>query len=130
MSARTKVSVIAFALLLTGCASVQSIVGSADEEPTFPTPVLMVKPDIDYSGETPGCMVAAQRLVDNVEVGMTLKDVTRLVGKPRYKITGSWWWSKSFSKSGKPRVRFDFQRGQDDTVITGIDTDTSGCEPG
>jgi len=56
----------------------------------------MVKPDIDYSGETPGCMVAAQRLVDNVEVGMTLKDVTRLVGKPRYKITGSWWWKKKY----------------------------------
>lgn len=121
---------ILLALVLAGCAGTQSLFGhSVSSEPeTYPTPVFKVKPDIDYSGESPSCVIAAQRLADNVEVGMTLSEVQRLVGQPRWKIPGSWWWSKSFSKAGKPLVRFALQRGRDTTVITAIDTDTSRCE--
>ena len=115
--------------LLAGCTTMESMLGkSGDSADKFPTPILTVKPEIDFSDETPLCTVAGQRLAEHVEVGMTLKDVTRLVGKPRWKITGSWWWSKSFTKKGKPVVRFGLQRGRDDTVITSISTDVSGCE--
>lgn len=116
--------------MLTGCATIESMLGkSADKDADeFPTPVLTIKPEIDFSAETPSCIVAGQRLAEHVEVGMTLKDVARLVGKPRWQITGSWWWSKSFSKKGKPQVRFGLQRGRDDTVITGVSSDTSRCD--
>ena len=122
-------TMVASVSLLAGCATMESMLGnSGNKTDEFPTPVVTVKPEIDFSAETPACTVAGQRLAENVEVGMTLKDVTRLVGKPKWKITGSWWWSKSFSKRGKPVVRFGLQRGRDDTIITGISTDTSGCE--
>jgi hypothetical protein len=116
---------------LSGCATVETVLGSLSghsKDETFPTPVLNVKPELDYSKEYPSCTVAGQRLAENVEVGMTLKDVVRLVGQPRLKVTGSWWWSKSFSQSGKPRVRFGLHRGRDDTIITAISTDVSRCD--
>jgi len=131
MNVKSALLVVAVTTQLAGCASLESALGkSKDKTPdSFPKPVFLVKPEIDYSGEYPNCVVAGQRLADNVEVGMTLKDVTRLVGQPRWKIPGSWWWSKSFSKAGKPLVRFGIQKGQDDTVITGLDTSTDRCEP-
>ena len=133
-----KISTVAFfmalafmSLALAGCGSLTSFSAPSGKKETasFPTPILTVKPELDYSSEYPSCVVAAQRLADNVEVGMSLKDVRRLVGQPRWMIPGSWWWSKSFSSAGKPRVRFGYERGRDHTAITGIDTDSSRCEP-
>ena len=132
-----KTSTVAFpmalafmSLALAGCGSLQSFAAPSTKKETesFPTPILTVKPELDYSSEYPSCIVAAQRLADNVEVGMSLKDVRRLVGQPRWMIPGSWWWSKSFSSAGKPRVRFGYERGRDHTAITAIDTDSSRCE--
>ena len=113
-----KISTFAFimatafmSLALAGCGSLTSFSAPSSKKETesFPTPILNVKPEIDYSSEYPSCIVAAQRLADNVEVGMSLKDVRRLVGQPRWMIPGSWWWSKSFSNAGKPRVRFGYE---------------------
>lgn len=129
MTTKRTITVVMALGLLAGCTTMESMLGNSGKKAEeFPTPVVTVKPEIDFSAETPACTVAGQRLAEHVEVGMTLKDVTRLVGKPKWKVTGSWWWSKSFTKKGKPVVRFGLQRGRDDTVITSISSDTSGCE--
>jgi len=97
--------------------------------PTAAVQLVNVKPEIDYSGESPDCFTAAQRLADNVQVGMTLGEVTRLVGQPKWRITGSWRWSKTFGGAGKPLVRFPFQQGRAHMVITKVVSDSSNCEP-
>lgn len=122
-----RMSVIALLITLAGCANLEALMGGKEQkfEP-LDTPIL--KPEIDYAAEYPDCMTAGKRLAENIEIGMTLNEVTRLVGKPRWKVPGSWWWSKSFSKEGKPLVRFAFQKGREDTRVTAIETDTSRCE--
>ncbi len=128
MQVKRSTLALVVAVLLSGCSSAQSLLESSKEPERFPTPVIIVKPEIDYSGEYPSCSEAGKRLAENVEVGMTLKDATRLVGQAKWRIPGSWWWSKSFTKDGKPLVRFALQQGRDDTVITAIVTDTHRCE--
>ena len=111
-------------------ASTEEAVASPPATPQPATPQLVnVKPELDYSRESPDCITAAQRLADNVQVGMTLSEVTRLVGQPKLRVTGSWRWSKSFSRRGNPLVRFAFLPGRAHTVITGVVSDSSNCEP-
>ncbi len=93
-------------------------------------PVSALKPEIDYSAESPDCITAAQRIEEHLVVGMTLADVKRLVGKPRLILPGAWRWTASFSKDGKgdkPIVRYAFGPGADDVPITSFGFDSRGC---
>jgi len=94
-----------------------------------PIPAPTYKPEIDYSGESPDCETAGQRIKKHVKVGMTLREVRRLVGNPRYKIPGSWWWSNSFSlkKSARPTVTFPPAPADDDLKVLSFTASTTGC---
>ena len=109
---------------LQGCAN--KVVESSEPAAT-PEPMAMILPDIDYSSESPDCETAGQRLADNIEVGMTLGDVRRLVGKPVFRLPGSWWWSRGLSKTGKPFVEFDLVLSNDDVKVKKVSTSVSGC---
>ncbi len=112
------------AFALQGCSKIS--IPESEPEPVA-APIAMVKPEIDYSSESPDCETAGQRLADNIEVGMTLGDVRRLVGKPVYRLPGSWWWSRGLSKTGKPNVQFDLVVSNDDVKVKKISTAVSGC---
>ncbi len=86
-----------------------------------------VKPELDYSNETPDCKTAALRIAENIEIGMTLSDVQRLVGKPKWKLPGSWWWSSSLSETGRPNIRYPIGPGTRDVVITGLSSEFGEC---
>ncbi len=119
----TAIAIALTVFVIQGCAMQTT-------EPEAPAPVVtapLVKPEIDYSSESPDCETAAQRLTDNVEVGMTLGDVRRLVGSPLYRLPTTWWWSRGLSKTGKPYVEFPLVIGEDNVKIAKIVTDSSGC---
>ena len=84
------------------------------------------KPDLDYSSEVPDCRTAAQRIEDNVQIGMRLADVRRVVGRPKFVFPGSWWWTSGFSLGGLPNVRFAPGLSED-VPVTGVSIDTSSC---
>lgn len=86
-----------------------------------------IKPELDFSDEKPDCTTAGARLAEHIEIGMTLDDVIRLVGKPSLKLPGFWWWSGTVSKEGRPMVKFPIGRSQGDVVITELRSDTSSC---
>ncbi|MEM7260155.1 MAG: hypothetical protein AAF404_22500 [Pseudomonadota bacterium] len=109
-------------LLLHGCAVTEP------EVSTPPTPVATIKPDIDYSGTSPDCQTAGERIAANVIVGMPLSEVRRLVGKPAYRFPGSWWWSGSFDKAGRPYIQYDaVTGGSSDARVTEVSADTEKC---
>ena len=85
-----------------------------------------IDPNLDYSSEVPDCKTAAQRIADNVQVGMILADVKRVVGRPKFVFPGTWWWTEGFSVTGRPNVRFS-PGGNDDVPITSFSTESSGC---
>lgn len=119
---RNVVAVSFGAALLCGCSH-----NFSKEEVEASIPAGTIKPDIDYSAESPDCETAAQRIAENIQVGMTLADVKRLVGKPRVVLPGSFWWTPGFSLSGKPTVRYAFGPAEDNVPVTAFSTDTSGC---
>lgn len=86
-------------------------------------PVGTVKPEIDFSSEIPSCEVAAQRIGDNLLVGMMAADVRRLVGKPRVIFPGIWLWTSSFSFEGRPAVRF----GLSSSEVSSFSADSNEC---
>lgn len=90
-------------------------------------PVGSIKPDLDFSADAPDCVTAAQRIEDNLQIGMTLADVRRLVGPPRVVLPGSWWWTAGFGNEGLPNVRYAFGPGDDDVQISSVSTDSSSC---
>lgn len=100
---------------------------SDSEKVVASIPVGTVKPELDYSNDQPDCETTAQRIADNVQVGMTLADVRRLVGSPRVILPGSWWWTEGFSTKGRPHVRYPFGPSGDDVPVTSVSTDTSNC---
>lgn len=113
-------------LTLMSCSTVQEFIGAIDDDATA-IPAVKVKPDLDYSEELPDCVTAGERLAENIQVGMTLDEVIRLVGKPRYKLPGSWWWSASFSEKGVPVVKFRIGAGIGTKPITSFLADTEDC---
>lgn len=86
-----------------------------------------VKPELDYSSDAPDCKMAAQRITDNLQVGMTLGEVKRLVGQPRVILPGSWYWTPGFNNEGYPAVRYPFGPAEDNVRITSFSADTSRC---
>jgi len=94
-----------------------------------PVPLPTYKPEIDHSKESPDCVTAGQRIEEHVKVGMTLREVRRLVGNPRYLIPGSWWWSDSFSleKSARPTVTFPPAPADDNLKVLSFTANTGGC---
>jgi len=88
-------------LLLQGCLS------NPPAEVAAPAPISTIMPEVDHSGDAPDCETAAQRIADNVAVGIPMREVQRLVGKPAYKLPGYWLWSDGFNRSGKPFVMYD-----------------------
>ncbi|OED44487.1 hypothetical protein AB833_01555 [Chromatiales bacterium (ex Bugula neritina AB1)] len=86
-----------------------------------------VKPELDYSKESPDCVTAGQRIADNLQVGMSQKDVLRLVGKPKFRLPGNWWWSFSFDKTGKPIVFFNPLGDVVNPDVVKIVSDTDRC---
>jgi hypothetical protein len=108
--------------MLSGCAKP---VAEPVAEPLATKP--LIKPEIDYSSETPDCETAGKRLAENIEVGMTLGDARRLVGKPTFRLPTTWWWSRGISKTGKPYIEFPLVLSDDDVKITNVVTDVSGC---
>lgn len=114
-------------IAVSGC----SLIPNAADEPVPPAGsakmVALVAPELDYSDETPDCVTAGQRIAAHIEVGMTLEDVRRLVGNPRWDLPGQWWWSASFSETGRPRIKFPFGRGLPDVKVTGVQADTDRC---
>lgn len=117
-----RVVFISAAISLLGACSKVSTETEIEAEP-----VSAIKPDIDYSTETPGCELAAQRLSENVEVGMTLAEVRRLVGQPRLILPGRWIWKSGFAFDGLPIVRYEFGPADDDVQITSFTSDSSSC---
>ena len=116
-------------LLISGCAVFSN---SEPVEPVEPVqagqlPASQLKPEIDHSGETPDCVTAGERLAEHIEVGMTLKDVTRLVGQPFYQLPGSWRWSNTFGSSGIPTVRFLIGAAHPDSKVTSVVTENFNC---
>jgi len=104
----------------------EELTSSQDE--TKPIQAGTAKPELDYSSESPGCKVAAQRIADNIQVGMTLADVRRLVGKPRTVIPGSWTWTRSLSFGDSvPGVKYGIISTGSDAEITSFTSDSSGC---
>jgi len=94
-----------------------------------PVPVPTYKPEIDHSKESPDCVTAGQRIEEHIKVGMTLREVRRLVGNPRYQIPGSWWWSNTFSlkKTARPTVTFRPAPVNDDLKVLSFTANISGC---
>lgn len=118
---RTVVLIVAVTVM-AGCTYTFS-----GQEEIAPIPVGTVKPELDYSSDAPDCETTAQRIEDNVQLGMTLADVRRLVGPPRVILPGTWWWTEGFSKDGLPHVRYPFGPSGDDVIVTSVSTDTSNC---
>ena len=115
-------------LFLTSCAGKTVSTGTdAGQEKAGKPAVARVKPAIDYSKDSPDCKTAGQRIAENIEVGMRQKDVVRLVGKPQWNLPGSWWWSASFDKSGKPTVLFNVLDDPANPRVSNFISDTSGC---
>ena len=85
-----------------------------------------IDPNLDYSDEVPDCKTAAQRIADNVQIGMRLADVRRVVGRPKFVFPGTWWWTEGFSTGGRPHVRFS-PGISEDVPISSVSTETSGC---
>jgi len=130
---RLVVSVASIAVILSGCTftiggdPVEKEVAT-DTDETKPIQAGTAKPELDYSSESPGCKVAAQRIADNIQVGMTLADVRRLVGKPRTVIPGSWTWTRSLSFGDSvPGVKYGIISTGSDAEITSFTSDSSGC---
>lgn len=92
-----------------------------------PVEVGKLKPEIDYSNESPGCELAADRLSENVQVGMTLGEVRRLVGKPRVILPGRWFWTRGIGFGGRPMVSYGFGPADSSVRITAFSTDIFGC---
>ncbi len=85
-----------------------------------------INPALDYSGEVPDCRTAAQRIAENVQVGMRMADVRRLVGRPKLVFPGSWWWTEGLSLGGRPNVRFSL--GVSENVsVSSVSSDSSKC---
>ena len=105
-SIRLFIIVVGTSIVLSGCTFTFGQETDAVAKQSDTIPVGTVKPDIDYSSEAPGCEVAAQRIADNLQIGMQLEDVTRLVGQPRLILPGVWLWTRAVSSSGRPKVRF------------------------
>lgn len=99
----------------------------ATAEETKIIPVGSISPELDYSSESPGCEVAAQRIADNIQLGMAQKDVRRLVGQPRLVLPGTWYWSRGFSKEGLPLVRFKTSRADNTITVVSISAESSAC---
>lgn len=112
---------ILFSLTLLACAGLEL------QEKKASIPVGQVNPEIDFSNETPDCTTAGERIAASIQEGMALADVTRLVGKPGWKLPGSWWWAQSFNKSGRPFVRFELGASSLDAAVLGFSADTSDC---
>ncbi len=122
MSSDIRVLLIFIAVLALGaCAQ------SAKKAESNTIPFGTVKPEIDFSRETPGCELAAERIADNIQVGMTLADVRRLVGQPRVIVPGRWIWSPGFASDGRPMVRYKFGPADNDVPISAFSTDSFGC---
>ena len=97
-----------------------------DEEKNSRVLVATIDPSLDYSGEVPDCKTAAQRIADNVQIGMRLADVRRVVGRPKIVFPGSWWWSDGFSLGGRPNVRFS--PGVSEAVeVSAVSIESSSC---
>jgi len=86
-----------------------------------------IKPELDFSEESPDCATAAKRIEENVVVGMTLADVRRVVGEPRLVLPGVWTWNSDFSRKGRPAVRFALGSGFDDEPVSSFSFESSGC---
>ena len=110
---------------LVACSTLSDIVGELDE--VADPPEVKVKPELDYSGETPDCKTAGKRLAENIEVGMALDEVIRLVGKPSFRLPGSWWWSAKFSEAGVPVVKFQFGAGVGTKPVNSFVSDIDKC---
>lgn len=110
-----------WSLQLMGC------VGLELKEKKATIPVGQIKPEVDFSAETPDCITAGERIAANLQEGMALGDVIRLVGKPGWKLPGSWWWTQSFDNVGKPFVKFDLGARSMDTAVKSFSADTSDC---
>ena len=100
----------------------------AEEEPVVALPIGKIKPEIDYSNESPGCELAAERISAHVEVGMALVDVRRLVGQPQVILPSRWLWTKGFTVDGRPMVSHKGGPGDETAPITAFSTDTSACQ--
>lgn len=114
------------ALPLISCSTAREFIGATDDAVVIPV-VAKVKPELDFSAELPGCVTAGERLAENIQVGMTLNEVLRLVGRPKFKLPGSWWWSSSFSENGIPVVKFQLGPGSGSTPVTSFLSDTENC---
>jgi len=88
--------------------------------------VASIDPNLDYSGEVPDCRTAAQRIEDNVQIGMSLADVRRVVGRPRVVFPGSWWWSDGLSLGGRPSVRFTPGLSEN-VAVSSVSIESSSC---
>ena len=73
---------------------------------------------IDISTTVPSCARANQRILNNVEVGMSLQQVRQLVGKPRHvsmhgsnSDSGFWGWAVGIYASAVSFPRIDFDDG-------------------
>lgn len=114
------------ALSVMSCTSARDMIGAVDQV-AITDPATRVSPELDYSDESPDCLTAANRLAENVEVGMPLDEVIRLVGKPRYKLPGSWWWGAAFSEKGVPVVKFQLGPGVGTKPVTSFLSETESC---
>ena len=86
-----------------------------------------IRPDLDYSGEIPDCITAGERLAEYIQVGMTLGDVKRLVGRPFYQTPSSWSWSNNFVEKGLPKVRFPLGVAHDGAKVNSLHVETFNC---
>lgn len=123
---------VLFALVTLPLASCTTTFGElADDlglqETVAETPAVKVKPELDYSAESPDCATAAARLAENIQVGMALSEVQRLVGKPKFKVPGSWWYASSFSKGGVPVVKFQFGSSIGTKPVKSFSAESDNC---
>ncbi len=103
-----------------------SFFGLNSEEPVV-IPVGTIKPELDYSSESPECEIAAQRISENVQVGMTRKDVERLVGQPKLILAGAWHWTRGFTRTGRPIVKFQSSREQNSVFVSSFTAESNEC---
>ncbi len=118
--------IILIVSVLAGC-TFQFEPKDATVEETKIIPLGSVSPELDHSSESPVCEVAAQRIADNIQIGMAQKDVRRLVGQPRLVLPGTWYWSRGFSKEGLPLVRFKTSRADNTVTVASFSVDSSAC---
>jgi len=97
-----------------------------DDEENGSVMVASIDHSLDYSGEVPDCKTAAQRIADNVQIGMRLAEVRRVVGRPKIVFPGSWWWSEGFSLGGRPNVRFSPGLSED-VEVSAVSIESSSC---